>query len=142
MEISPVRLDRVQRNHRARWDINRSAGTTVQLVGHLGVVDLPAGVDLVDHGMQGVPNGILCGDVNAVHLAADTKVRAGVNAQAGTANNTVEKEFEHAGVGGVGSSDKFSLVGVGLRDVSVEIALQANVVIIEGAVWESAIKKV
>lgn len=102
------------------------------------MVCLPAVVDLVDHCVQGVPDGVLGGDVDAVHLAADGEVGAGMDAEAGAADDAVKQELELGSVGGVGGGDQTGLVGVELRDVCVEVALQADLVVGKGVGREGA----
>ena len=70
--------------------------------------------------------------MNAVHLAAHTKMCAEVDAQRRRADDAVEQEVEVRGIGGVRRGDELGLVGEGLRDVGIEVAHQADVVVGEG----------
>ena len=50
IEVAPSRLNARQGDVRGRWDVDRShrAGKRVR---NTGVLDLPRGVDVIDHGM-------------------------------------------------------------------------------------------
>lgn len=80
LEVSPVWLDAVEGDDVAGWCVEGGAGAPVQRIREVGIVDLPARVDLVDHGVQRVPDRILGRDVDRVHLAADAEVGARVDA--------------------------------------------------------------
>lgn len=136
LEITPVGFDGVEGDDVAGRGVEGGPRAPVQGVGEVRVVDLPTRVDLVDHGVQGVPDGVLGRDVDRVHLAPDAEVSPRVDAQAGAPDDPVEEVLEVAGVGGVGGGQELGRVGVRLGDVGVEVPHQAHGGVGEGVVGE------
>lgn len=138
VEIAPIRQHAVQRDDIARGDVQRRARRAVQLRRLLRVIHLPAPVDLVDHRVQGIPDGILGRDVDAAHLSTDAEVGAGVDAETGGAEDAVEHEFKFRCVGGVGGGGELGGIGPCLGDVGVQVALQADFVVGKCVVGQDA----
>jgi len=80
LKITPVRLHRIQGDDGTWWSVQCRPCSSIKLTCHVGVIVLPGPIHLVDHGVQRVPNRVLCADMDGIHLAADGKVCAAVNA--------------------------------------------------------------
>src|SRR5271170_1623882 len=123
LEISPIRLDGIQSDVWRRGYVQCSSRPR-QRRGNLGISNLPGRVDKVDHGMQRIPDWVLWRHMDAIHLAADLEVGAGMDSQAAAANDSVELELEVAGTRRVHSCDQFGPICVCLGNVRVEVAYE------------------
>lgn len=134
VEVAPVGNNSVQGDVSGRWQILGSL-SQVNRRGEVWVSHLPAGVDTVQHGVKGVPDGILSRDKDVGGRRPHNEVSTGVNTKTATTDDTVDQVLQGLQIFGLDSSLYGGVVAPCLGGEGVQVTSQASLVLVVDAVW-------